>query len=58
MDESLQLLIHHYEAKQNFLQALLDDCLLKEDYRFAKYYLNNLRALQKNTLQFLLLNEL
>ena len=47
MDESLQSLIKHYEWEQHLLKALLDDCLLEEDYKFAKYYRNNLNALQE-----------
>lgn len=47
MDECLQLLITHYEAEQQNLQTLLDECLSEEDYRFARYYLKNLRLLRE-----------
>ena len=47
MDEHLQLLIRHYEAEQQNLQTLLDECLFEEDYKFAKYYLKNLRLLRE-----------
>lgn len=48
MNELLQLLIRHYETEQKNLQSLLDDCLLEEDYKYARYYHNNLQILQKN----------
>lgn len=47
MDEHLQLLITHYETEQQNLQTLLNECLSEEDYKYAKYYLKNLRLLQK-----------
>ncbi len=47
MDENLQLVINHYEIEQQLLQSLLDECLLEKDYKYAKYYLKNLRLLQK-----------
>src|SRR6187455_1633357 len=47
MDEYLKLLITHYEFEQQNLQSFLDDCLSQEDYKFAKYYLEHLRFLQK-----------
>jgi hypothetical protein len=47
MDSYLQLLISHYEAEQQVLQSLLDECLLEEDYKYARYYLKNLRLLQR-----------
>lgn len=47
MDEHLQLLITHYEAEQQNLQTLLNECLSEEDYKFAKYYLKNLKLLRE-----------
>ena len=47
MDENLQLLIKHYEVEQQLLQSLLDECLAEEDYKYARYYLKNLRLLQE-----------
>jgi hypothetical protein len=47
VDNDLKLLIDHYESEQKTLQFLLNDCLLEEDYKFAKYYSKNLRLAQK-----------
>lgn len=47
MDEHLKLLIVQYEAEQQTLQLLLNECLAEEDYKFAKYYHKHLRRLEK-----------
>jgi hypothetical protein len=47
LNNDLKLLIDQYEAEQKTLQSFLDDCLLEEDYEYAKYYRKNLWLIEK-----------